>query len=229
MALVKYGGGVSSMSGKLGGTVAARNRAGAYLRNWAEPTNQPTPSQTAHRVMFAAQSIGWAGLTDGQRKAWENWASGLTQFNRQGDAYTPTGRQMYMSCNTNIALTSSTAITDPPVGSVPPTIASHTTLFVLSSADEIDTLTLQDSDTGGGRITQIWGSPQQTTGKENLTLLYRVVAAVAEDSAINFAFQYLDFFPNVCTPGAIWKVKCRMIDPATGLSSPFLIVEGTAT
>lgn len=228
MALVKYGGGVASMSGKLGGTVAARNRAGAYFRNWAFPTNEPTPSQTAHRVMFAAQSAGWSALTTPQRNAWESWAEGLTEYNQQGDAYIPTGRQMYMSCNTNLALAGATAIAAPPTTAVPPVINSHATLDVHDDGGVADVMDLSDSNVGVSNILQAWGAPEQTTGKENLTLLYRVIGTITEGSPLNLLPLYLTIFPNVCHAGATWKVKCRMIDPLTGLSSPFLIVETIA-
>ena len=89
MALVKFGGGVAGISGKIGGTVYARNKAGAYARSWAKPTTTPTPSQTVNRNRFGNQAQAWTALSSSHKSSWDAYAATVTRLHRQGDAYTP--------------------------------------------------------------------------------------------------------------------------------------------
>jgi hypothetical protein len=205
--------------------VAARNRAGTYFRNWAEPTNTPTAKQTAQRVTFAGVSNAWKALTTHQRDAWEQWASGLTLLNRQGDSYTPTGRQMFMSVTMNTVIAAGTPAVDPPTTAVAPTIASGITLEVHIDAGGIVSYELHNMGSVTDQIIQFYGAPEQNGGKTNLATLYRYVGVYAYATNASVQAEYITVFGPSGTEGATMKAKLRVIDKISGLSSPWLIVE----
>ena len=101
MAKVQFGGGISGMSGKLGGNVFARNKGGAYSRNWVKPTNPSTPAQQNQRNTLALKSAAWRLLTDEQRDSWKSWADDNPVLDRLGASIVLSGAQAYTKININ--------------------------------------------------------------------------------------------------------------------------------
>ena len=101
MAKVTFGGGIASMSGKLGGQVASRNKGGAYMRTWVMPTNPSTPAQEAARSRLGVFSQEWRTLTSAQRDAWVSWADENPVLDRLGASIILTGAQAYTKININ--------------------------------------------------------------------------------------------------------------------------------
>lgn len=80
----------SILSGKLGGSVFSRNKAGYYVRRWANPTNPQTVAQSAARSNLASVASSWHSLSDAQKAAWNSFA--VTDFkakfgNKSGVTY----------------------------------------------------------------------------------------------------------------------------------------------
>lgn len=63
---LKFGAIVVDGRGKIGGHVASKNGAGAYLRTKVTPTNPQTARQSFVRALFAAITAAWSGLTASQ-------------------------------------------------------------------------------------------------------------------------------------------------------------------
>ena len=101
MAKVQFGGGISAMSGKLSGNVFARNKGGAYARNWVKPTNPSTVAQQNQRNTLALKSAAWRTLTDGERNSWKSWADDNPVLDRLGASIVLTGAQGYTKININ--------------------------------------------------------------------------------------------------------------------------------
>lgn len=101
MAKVQFGGGIAGMSGKLGGNVFARNKGGAYSRNWVKPTNPATPAQQNQRNTLALKSAAWRLLTDEQRDSWKSWADDNPVLDRLGASIVLSGAQAYTKININ--------------------------------------------------------------------------------------------------------------------------------
>lgn len=103
MALIKFGGGVVGMAGKIAGTVFARNRYGQYARGWAKPVNPQSDRQTAARGRIGMLGAAWGEvLTDEQRAGWNQYAGNVTMKNRLGESMNLTGFNQF--CRTNGAL-----------------------------------------------------------------------------------------------------------------------------
>ena len=101
MAKIVTGGGVAAISGKLGGTVFASNKGGAYMRAFKVPTNPKTTYQEDARDSLAQYSNEWRTLTDGQRESWNAWAAAHPVVDRLGASRLLTGSQAYVKINAN--------------------------------------------------------------------------------------------------------------------------------
>lgn len=72
MAKIVNAGIAGELSGKLGGQVFARNRAGAYVRQNAQPTNPNTLAQIRARSAFGNSSSVYHSLQASQKSGWQN-------------------------------------------------------------------------------------------------------------------------------------------------------------
>ena len=101
MAKIVFGGGVSQASGKIGGTVYARNKGGSYSRNFVVPANPQTAKQSAQRNLLGLKSAAWRALSDVQRDAWISWADENPILDRLGNSIILSGAQAYNKINMN--------------------------------------------------------------------------------------------------------------------------------
>jgi len=116
---IKFGALVVDGRGKIGGQVASRNRAGAYMRNKVTPVNPNTASQQAVRALLTELSQSWRDLAEAQRSAWNSSVADFAKTDIFGDIKSPTGFNLYVRLNANIETVEQTQITNPPlVGSV---------------------------------------------------------------------------------------------------------------
>ncbi len=100
MALVIYGGGVADISGSIGGTTFARNKAGAYARNRTIPINPGSARQQTVRFGMAQLVTRWVEtLTDTQRASWETYAANVFLPNPMGQPRDVGGIGMYVRSN----------------------------------------------------------------------------------------------------------------------------------
>lgn len=112
--LIKWGAFVTEGRGKIGGTVASRNRSGAYMRNKVTPLNPSTIAQSEARSRLADFSTNWRNLTEVQRTQWNSAAMNFPRTNVFGDVVVPTGKNLYTRLNINLELIGESAITTPP-------------------------------------------------------------------------------------------------------------------
>lgn len=101
------------MSGKLGGTVFARNKGGAYARNWVNPINPNTTRQQNVRTAFANLVQSWKNLSAADQQAWEDMAPQYPYINRVGEASEYSGQQLYLHLNMNLQVVGSTTLSSP--------------------------------------------------------------------------------------------------------------------
>jgi hypothetical protein len=101
MALIRYGGGITQMSGSIGGTTHARNRYGNYTRSRTKPVNPKSSRQTEIRsaVSFLA-SYWFSDLTPAERTAWNLYGSSVAMKNRLGETVYMTGFNHFIRSNT---------------------------------------------------------------------------------------------------------------------------------
>lgn len=163
-ALVKFGAGITQMSGAVGGSVFARNRSGNYIRARTKPINPNTSLQQAVRATMTFLTDRWAQtLTAAQRTAWNLYASSVVMKNRLGENIFLTGFNHYIRSNSILITGGGTAIDEgPTIFELPakdPTFsitASEATQKITISFDTTLNWSIED----GGVLYIFQGQPQ---------------------------------------------------------------------
>lgn len=114
---IKWGMMMTDGRGKLGGQVASKNRAGAYVRTKVTPVNQQSLAQSQVRSSFATISALWRGLTDKNRASWNEAVNNWQKTDIFGDLKTPSGFNLFMRLCTPLQ----NAFGDVIIGSYAPT------------------------------------------------------------------------------------------------------------
>lgn len=77
MARIIGGSMIGELSGKLGGNVFARNKSGAYIRQYVIPVDPNTQAQADARVAFGTSSSSYHSLDSVLKNQWGNFAQNL--------------------------------------------------------------------------------------------------------------------------------------------------------
>ena len=94
--------GITNISGKSGGSVFAHNKNGNYVRRLGIATQPQTAKQTLARSIFGVISRMWGALNQEQREAWKTFGAEHPKTDRFGDSRPLTGRQAFISVNSNL-------------------------------------------------------------------------------------------------------------------------------
>lgn len=105
--------GITNISGKSGGSVFAHNKNGNYVRRLGIPTQPNTYSQTIVRSVFGALARSWNALDAATRNAWKDWGTSNPKVDQFGDSRPMSGRQAYISANSNLNTIGESLITNP--------------------------------------------------------------------------------------------------------------------
>lgn len=110
---IKWGALVVDGRNKIGGQVASKNRAGAYMRNKVTPVNPGSTYQVAVRSRLSSISASWRGLTAAQRLAWNAAVSDFKKTDIFGDIQNPSGFNLYQKLNNNLSNVGGAALVAP--------------------------------------------------------------------------------------------------------------------
>ena len=111
---IKFGAFVVEGRGKSGGSVFSRNGSSNYVRNKTTPLNPRSEKQVEARNRLITQSQAWRGLTAAQIAAWNAATEDFKKTNIFGDQFNLSGFALYNSLNSNLDLTGTAPISDPP-------------------------------------------------------------------------------------------------------------------
>lgn len=103
--------------GKINGSVASKNRAGAYVRTKVTPVNPNTSYQQTARFTLTQLSQAWRSLTEAQRLAWNAAVSDFQTTDIFGDLRKPTGKNLFTRLNINLTNAGQSIISSPPLPS----------------------------------------------------------------------------------------------------------------
>lgn len=134
---IKWGALVVDGRGKIGGQVASKNRSGAYMRNKVTPVNPATSYQVDVRATLGSLAAGWRGLTQAQRDSWNAAVADFKKTDIFGDIQNPSGFNLYIRLNANLAAINVAPISAPPL----PTSVSVFTGIQALSVDPTPTVT----------------------------------------------------------------------------------------
>lgn len=105
--------GITNISGKSGGSVFAHNKNGNYVRRLGIATQPQTAKQTLARSIFGVISRMWGSLTVEQKEAWKNFGAEHPKTDQFGDSRPLTGRQAFISVNSNLQTIGSSPLSTP--------------------------------------------------------------------------------------------------------------------
>lgn len=176
----KFGAIIVAGSGKIGGHVASRNRAGSYLRTKVSPVNPQSAAQLTVRNRLAGRSQAWKGLTQAQRDAWNASVGAFAGTDIFGDLKNPSGFNLYQRLNNNLLTVGGAVITNPPLSaavlqvlltSIAPAAGAGTISMVLSGA------------VPAGTAVKVFATAPQSAGVSFVKSEYRLITTLAAATA----------------------------------------------
>lgn len=176
MALIKLTAIVDNISGKLNGTVFAKNKGGNYMRSKSKPSNPKTAAQMAVRAQFGAISAAWKNLTESARSAWRESASSFPYINRLGDTKILSGFALHQKLNTNLDLIGESALTFPPEPKSPVNFSSVILAVSKEGVDDhLFNITAPLAAVDANSMTLIFATPPLSHGVENYENKLRLI------------------------------------------------------
>ncbi|GAI70782.1 unnamed protein product, partial [marine sediment metagenome] len=121
--LVKYGGGITQMSGSMAGNTFARNKMGNYLWPRTKPVNPRSARQITarNRIMLLAEQWRTDPMDDLIRGAWETYAKNVNWHNRLSEVVILTGFNHFIRSNAALLAAGGSLVTaGPPDIGLPP-------------------------------------------------------------------------------------------------------------
>lgn len=209
---MKFGAIVVDGSGKIGGHVASKNRAGAYLRTKVTPVNPSTTFQQNARGLLGSLSTQWSGLSAAQRLSFNNAVSQFAKTDIFGDLKNPSGFNLFVKLNSNLVNSGQAQITTAPEKVEIVYEAIDDITFDVSSS--LATINLAGAALDGS-IVMVYATPPLSAGTTYAKNKKRFVAAVTVTAGvIEFGAAYIARFGTFAA-GANIQASFRVIE-ATG-------------
>lgn len=204
-------------SGKIGGHVASRNRAGAYIRTKVTPVNPQSTAQLTVRNRLSSLSQAWRSLTAAQRSNWNGAVSDFQKTDIFGDLKTPSGFNLFQRLNNNILTVGGSQINSAPL----PSAAAQVTIGALTATitGSVLTLVLSGAVPAGSEV-KVFATAGQSAGKSFVKSEYRLTEVVANSTAspLDLFAAYNTKF-GAMTAGTKVFVKIVFVDPLTGIET----------
>lgn len=198
--LVKFGAGITGMSGSLAGTTFSRNRFGAYGRPRTKPVNPRSERQENIRAILSYLAEYWHGdLTAVQRAAWEVYAAAVPMLNRLGETIYLTGYNHFIRTNVVFNMYSGFVVGAAPV--------------ILSLPEKDATLVCSEEDVAGQTFTFTFDSTGWAPdGDTKLRiLLYQGIPQLASRNFFAGPWRYMYDIDTI--EGAAGTATCPAVFP----------------
>lgn len=220
MAKIKLSAIVSQMSGKLNGSVFAKNRGGAYIRTKVTPVNPQSTAQMAVRAALTSLSQSWRGLTADQRAAWNAAVSNFTSTDIFGDIKTPSGINLYNKLNLNLDNIGVSPISTPPA---PVSVGFFSALSIAADASAgTVAATFTAEGASAGQTVVVEATPCVSAGKDFVKSEYRVVGNFPGNSTSPQALGAMIVAKfGTMTAGKKVFVRLKFVDNTTGVSGQY--------
>lgn len=218
MALIKLTAFLDNISGKLNGTIFARNRGGHYVRSKSNPTNPRSVAQMNVRAMFGMIAALWRGLTQGQRDGWDAVAQDFPYQNRLGDTKILSGFALHQKLNQNLALINESPIASPPQPIR--VISIGEPVLNVSIGSDLPLTTLMSPGDGDAKFL-IYATAPLSHGVKNFQNRLRLIAVDTQASVGNGSKILQDYANTFGVPTAGQKigVAIRAVMEDTGQAS----------
>lgn len=219
--------------GKLGGHVLTKARSGATVRTRVTPSNPQTSAQGLVRGIFSSMSQAWRNLTEEQRIAWNSAVDSYMRTNVFGDSYAPSGKNLFVSLNTNLLNIEQSQISNPPVQvDVPSYIAESVEIALpIGGALPVQGKVTFDfvTDLPGSAFDIVIEATQPfSAGKFNFSGAYRKIGVYAGDVVAtpeSIYQNYTDKFGDI-SEGKKISFRIKVVSKTSGQVSPWSSVAG---
>jgi hypothetical protein len=213
----KFGAIVVAGSGKVGGHVASRNRAGAYFRTKVTPVNPQSSYQVEVRNRLTVRSQAWRGLTEAQRAAWNAAVSNFATTDVFGDLKNPTGFNLYQKLNNNLSTVGAAVISVPPIPAAVSTVELQSAVYDISDGTFDMTLS---GNVPAGTAMKIWATPGLSAGISFVKSEYRLIGIAPAATVTPYDFE-ADYVAKFGTPALGQKIfiKVTFVNTTTGQES----------
>lgn len=177
---IKFGALVADGRGKIGGHVASKNRAGAYMRTKVTPVNPRSASQVTVRQRLGTLSIAWRGLTAAQRLQWNSAVGAFKGTDIFGDLRNPSGFNLYQRLNNNLAIAGAAAISVPPL---PVAVSALISLTPTQASGGATSIAYTATPTVAGHQLVVRATAPVSPGKSFVKSEFRIIGTVAPAAA----------------------------------------------
>ena len=171
---LKFGAIVTDGRGKIGGHVASKNRAGAYLRTKVTPANPNTVAQVQARNILASISQLWQTLTDSQRSGWNDAVKEWGTTDIFGDIKNPSGINLFVKINANLVGVGYPQLLDAPKKMEVPSVIISSASYIIST-DEV--FVGFDSTNANGVRALVRATPTLSNGVSFVKSQFRVIGS----------------------------------------------------
>ena len=169
---LKFGAIVTDGRGKIGGHVASKNRAGAYLRTKVTPSNPNTVAQAQARSVLGSLSQQWSTLSESQRSGWNNAVKDWGTTDIFGDIKKPSGINLFVKLNANLFSGGYPQLLDVPEKMEVPNVMLISAMFSIGTG--VITFNFDNPSANGVRAL-VRATPTLSAGKSFVKSEFRVV------------------------------------------------------
>jgi len=215
----KFGAIVVAGSGKIGGHVASRNRAGAYIRTKVTPVNPQSSAQTTVRNRLSGIASGWRALTAAQRAAWNQAVADFAKTDIFGDLRNPSGFNLYQRLNNNLLTCGESAITSPPAVVAVDAFTSITLTAEDATVAEDFSLAINPA-VEADHLVKVYATPPLSPGVNFVSSEYRLIGIMpnSQSSPWDGTSAYQAVFGSTGEVGQKIFVKCIQVEESTGIA-----------
>lgn len=220
MASVRYGAFITEMRGSVGGSTFKGSKYGPVCQTKEEAiaSSAKLTKADAGRLFQPTKIIAevsglWRLLTDAQRAAWNAAAPNWPALNRFGDTYTPSGFQVFMKLNAQLANLTGVTLGDPPL---PVSIG----VLAATTFDIPDDVNMNIDYTGGvpaGFQLRVEATQSMNASVEAKNSFFKIVAQIPNGVVFpqNLADGYVPIYGAWISGATIWFRIC-LISITTG-------------
>lgn len=230
MALIQFGGGITSMRGSLAGNTFSRSKSGDYVRSRKKPVNPRSPLQNTRRAQMAYLARYWShSLTPQERTDWRAYATGTSWTNKLAQAIEIGGNAAFLRLNTHIAVYGGT------LRHAAPEAMGHAGGVTFTFAAESDTTKIQMDEPNGafdkavlGHYINFYQGIPTEIGRIATPKGFKYIGSVYGHDSAPLAFPYELDAAYTMAAGQFITIKAMFNDDTYRLSGPFFASDEAA-
>lgn len=203
-------------SGKLNGTVHARNKSGNYIRKWSKPTNPKSAAQRNVRNRLASCTQAFANATIDEITGWNILAKSIVRKNRIGESVSNSGVALFSEFNCNRLKVGSTISYAVPVSKALPNVSISN--FICTDTDMVLSL---NSTSATAKIV-VSCSPAVGVGVNNVNSKFKQVIVLNGSATTPLPVDIFGAYVSIFGMPGIGKkvfVKVQLVEPLYAITT----------